>query len=169
MKEIKLTQDKVAFVDDEDFEWLNKFKWCAVKSGLNWYAVMKNVNKTVYMHRLILNASQSIQGDHRNGNGLDNQKENIRLCTHQQNHFNIKNPRADNKIRIKGVRKVNNKFRAVIEINNKQIHLGYFTSIDDANIVYRQAEVEYFGEFARESSRLYIKILSPEYQMSLAG
>lgn len=50
-----------------------------------------------------MNAPKGIQVDHRNGDGLYNCKENLRLCTHQENRFNVKNPRTDNKLGIKGV------------------------------------------------------------------
>ena len=116
MKEIKLTQGKVAIIDDEDFERLNQFKWCVKFDWRNWYARrMIRVNgkqTTLYMHRAIVNAPKCVQVDHRNGNGLDNCKENLRLCTHQQNQSNQRNAHKDNKFGIKGVNchKKNKKF-----------------------------------------------------------
>ncbi len=67
MKEIQLTQGKVALVDDEDFERLNQFKWCAHWNGKHWYAirtVYEGKKKTIRMHREILNAPICMQGDH---------------------------------------------------------------------------------------------------------
>lgn len=159
MKEIKLTQGKCAIVDDEDYEILNAFRWYAWCYAGLWYAKrnfwVNGKCKTVYMHRKILNAQQGIEIDHRNGNGLDNRKENLRLCTHRQNMCNKKQPRKGNKLGIKGVywNKECKKFRAKIQSNGKTIHLGLFNVLDDADIAYRRAELKYFGEFTRESTR----------------
>lgn len=156
MKEIKLTQNKVAVVDDEDFEQLNQYKWYAHKQSNNCYAsrtIRLNKRKiTIKMHREVLNAGNGISVDHINGNGLDNRKENIRLCTTQQNAFNRKHPHPKNKLKTKGVRWHNGarKFIAKIKINGKKIHLGYFNVLGDADSAYRFAEEKYFGEFARK-------------------
>lgn len=153
MKEIPLTQGKVALVNDEDFEKLNKYKWCASWSGWTWYAVRNIVvngkQTMIYMHREILNARNSIEVDHRNGNGLDNQKGNLRFCTRQQNSFNRNHPCKNNKLTVKGVWKVSNKFRAQIMVDGNSIHLGYFNVLGDADSAYRIAEEKYFGNFAR--------------------
>ena len=157
MKIIELTQNKVAIVDEEDYEKINVYKWCAIKCKTTWYAarnnyVSKGKQKLLRMHREILNAPLNIQVDHINGNGLDNRKENLRLCTHQQNQHNKKHPQKNNKFKIKGVHycKNLNKFRARIGFNNKSIHLGYFNVLGDADSAYRIAEEKYFGEFVRK-------------------
>ena len=155
MKEIKLTQGKVAIVDDEDFERLNQFKWCATLGNSTWYAIRKSTiygkQKTIIMHREIMHAHKGIQVDHRNGEGLFNCKENLRLCTNQQNGFNQRKPQKNNKLGIKGVgwHKQHRKFSARIMFNGKSIHLGYFNVLGDADSAYRIAEEKYFGEFAR--------------------
>ncbi len=154
MKKIQLTQGKVALVDDEDFEKLSVFKWYAHWNGGKWYAVRSSngKQKRFYMHREILNITIGIQGDHRSGDGLDNRRENLRFCTNQQNAFNQKNPHKDNKLGIKGVRRCEDrkKFQARIKIDGKQIHLGCFNVMGDADSAYRIAEEKYFGEFARK-------------------
>lgn len=157
MKEIKLTQDKVALVDDEDFEYINSFKWYAVQNGRTWYARrhaprINGKQKLIHMHRIIMNAPEYLQVDHINSDGLYNRKKNLRLCTHQKNHFNIRNIHKNNKLRIKGItlNKTRKKFRAQIMINKKAIHLGYFNVMGDADSAYRIAEEKYFGEFARK-------------------
>lgn len=156
MKEIQLTQGKVVLVDDENYERLNQVKWCALLSRGKYYAVRgiykKGKIKRIYMHREIINVPCGIYTDHINGDTLDNRKENLRLCTHQQNCFNRKNPHKDNRLGIKGVwwNKQNKKFRAQIQLNDKSIHLGYFNVIGDADSAYRKAEEKYFGEFTRK-------------------
>mgnify|MGYP001564998521 CR=1 FL=1 len=157
MKEILLTQNEVALVDDEDFEKLSIHKWYAYKNSKSnvWYAARKNLKndgkqEMVLMHRELLDATKNIQVDHRNGNGLDNKKENLRLATNQQNQFN-RTYQKNNNLRIKGVYwcKLMKKFNARIHINNKRIKLGYFNVLGDADSAYRIAEEKYFGVFAR--------------------
>lgn len=154
MKEIKLTQDRVVSVDDKDFDRLNQFRWCAHCDEQKWYAVrtvwINGKSKTIHMHREIADAPDDIQVDHKNGDGLDNQKQNLRLATNQQNKFN-RNVQKNNKLGIKGVRwhKRGKKFCAQIGIGGKSLHLGSFSVLGDADSAYRIAEEKYFGEFAR--------------------
>ena len=155
MKEIPLTQGKVAIVDDEDFERLNQFKWCAHKSRNMFYADRNSLSvsgkkKTIKMHKMLLPCDE-MKIDHRNGNGLDNRKENLRICTNRENCSNKRHPHKDNKLGIKGVNfdKKCNKFRAQIMTMGKKIHLGLFNVMGDADSAYRLAEEKYFGEFAR--------------------
>ena len=158
MKTILLTQNKVALVDDEDYERLNQYKWYAKREGNTWYVTRgskklddKGKQKLIRMHREIMNAPKGVPVDHKNGNGLDNQKYNLRLATNQQNQFNRKNPQSNNKLGIKGVRwdgKLK-KFKAGIKFNGKSIHLGYFSVLGDADSAYRIAEEKYFGKFSR--------------------
>jgi hypothetical protein len=96
MKEIQLTQGKVALVDDEDYEYLNQWKWCARKGKLGTFYAKRTVRnnitntyKTIYMHRIILNiTNRFIYVDHENHDGLDNQKSNIKACTPKENANN---------------------------------------------------------------------------------
>ena len=92
MKKIELTQGKFALVDDEDFEWLNQWKWYANHLGYTWYVVRSvrydNEVKAILMHRSILNAKIGEEIDHINHNGLDNRKKNLRICTRSQNNMN---------------------------------------------------------------------------------
>ena len=156
MKEISLTQGKVAFVDDEDFERLNKFKWYAIKHGNTFYAKrhkarLNTTRTTISMHREIITFASNKVTDHRDGNGLNNCKANLRSCTQQQNKFNQRMPRKDNKLGVKGVcwHKQHKKFYPTIAVNGKKMHLGFFDILEDADKAYRIAEKKYFGEFAR--------------------
>src|SRR5690348_11276017 len=99
MKKIKLTQGKYALVDDADFEYLNQWKWQAKKcSDTLFYAHrtqrygLRSENKKHHfkMHKLILKSPKGFEIDHEDGNGLNNQRKNLRICTHSQNGMNKK-------------------------------------------------------------------------------
>ena len=157
MKKIKLTQNKYAIVDDEDYERLIIFKWHTLKSRGKLYAVkqnskINNLQKRILMHRDIITVPKDMQLDHINGNGLDNRKENLRICIHQQNQQNQLNPHKNNKLGIKGVHwnKKRRKFVAQIRFNGKKLNLGCFNVLGDADSAYRMAEEKYFGKFARK-------------------
>ena len=103
------------------------------------------------MQREVMNAPKDTLVDHKNRNRLDNRKENLRLCTNQQNLQN-REAQRNNKLRNKGVhwRKDIKKFHARIQVNGRKINLGYFNVLGDADSAYRNAEEKYFGEFARK-------------------
>lgn len=157
MKEIKLTQGKVALVDDEDFEKLNILKWAAMKrrKHIDKFVAFRNgyINgkmRVIRMHRFILNVTDSkIQVDHINGNPLDNRKENLRLCSNAENNMN-KEIRPDNTTGYKGVyfHKRANKYLSQIWYNQKHYYLGLFESPIDAAKVYNAKAIELHGEFA---------------------
>ena len=154
MKEIQLTQGKVALVDDEDYEYLNKFKWNAYECGNTFYArrsitVSKNKQTVIYMHRFIMKPNKAMVIDHLDGNPLNNQKNNLRICTHAENMRNRKK-NVNNKSGYKGVSldKNLNKFRCKLYMNGKTIQIGYFINPIDAARAYNEAALKYHGEFA---------------------
>lgn len=157
MIEINLTQGKVALIDDADWDLVSGFKWCAWKGPRNntWYAVTDGMRcdgsiGRIYMHRLILGLTDTkIQSDHRDGNGLNNRRENLRACSDGQNKRN-RCVQANNTSGFKGVswHKQREKWRAVIEINYKQKHLGLFTTPEAAHAAYCAAASELHGDFA---------------------
>ena len=102
------------------------------------------------MHRVIMDAPKGMHVDHINGNGLDNRRENLRLCTNSQNHMNRKTHR-DSSSKYKGVswNKRNSKWQAYIGSGIKRKNLGYFASESDAAKAYDIKAKECFGEFAR--------------------
>ena len=154
MKQIELTQGKIALVDNNMFEELTQFKWCAINVNNLWYAVRniyKNNKWTILrMHREIMNAQNGQEIDHKNGNGLDNRHANLRFCTHSQNIQNQKVTK-DGTSKYKGVswHKQNKKWLAQIMLNDKQYYLGYFKSEIEAVKAYDKKAAEFFGEFAR--------------------
>lgn len=152
MKEIKLTQGKVALVDDEDYEFLNQWKWYAKKDSHIFYAqshigTKRKEQKSITMHRLIMNVSAGIQIDHKDGNGLNNQKSNLRICTHQQNQMNRKSYIGRSKYKGVSICK-NGRISATIKVNGKNKHLGVFESEIEAAMFYDEAAKKYYGEYA---------------------
>ena len=148
MKKIPLTQGKVTLIDNEDFEIASLFKWSLYTcKGID-YAATRIDGEVLLLHRLIANTPQYMETDHRNRNGLDNQKNNIRICTHQQNMMNI--PSVRGKSKYKGVswniRK--NKWQVYISYNSKNKFLGCFTKEREAAQAYNDKAIELYGEFA---------------------
>ena len=152
MREIPLTQGKVALVDDGDYDLVSRFKWLAAKAPRTWYARRVDYGagrkKNESMHRLILNAPPDKIVDHINGNGLDNRRENLRLATKIQNNCNTR-LRRDNRSGYKGVKRNALRWIARIRIDRKLIHLGSFATKEDAARAYDNAARQHFGEFAK--------------------
>jgi len=156
MKRIELTQNKYAVVDDDDFERINQYKWQADFSHGNWRArrsIQKINGKRVplYMHQVIISCPKGFEIDHRNHNGLDNRKCNLRTCTQAENQHNrrIQQQRKTTS-QYKGVywHKRDKIWGAMIRLNNKQIHLGNFLNETEAAKAYNRKAKELFGEFA---------------------
>lgn len=153
-KKIPLTQGKYAIVDDADYEWLNQWKWYARKSGRNWYVNRmtprkNNGREMVFMHRVILDAPENKVVDHKNKNGLDNRRENLRLCSPGQNIRNSRTPRGST-TGYKGVTKRSGrkKFEVYINIGGRQKYIGCHDDPSEAARMYDRAARKYFGEFA---------------------
>lgn len=149
MKQIKLTQDRYALIDDEDFDLISQYKWHFDGK----YAAKKSPDK-VYLHRLIMKPQRSEQVDHIDGNKLNNTKNNLRVANGQNNQANRINPNKNNKSGYKGVYFMNDKRRnkpwaAHIKVNYKSMYLGVFESKQEAAKAYNQAAIRLFGAFAR--------------------
>lgn len=157
MKEIKLTRGKITLVDDEDYEWLNQYKWCYAGPGYAYRRTRNNEKPAPYttvMHRQIMSFyGYDIDGlniDHKNGNRLDNQKSNLRVATNNQNVFNQRKHK-DNTSGYKGVSwsKDHKEWEVYITVNKRRIHLGYRENLEDAARLYDVAALKYFGEFSK--------------------
>jgi len=151
-KEIELGKgDKVALVDGEDFEKLNRHKWFAKRGHATFYAVRKKqTNKKIrliYMYREALGSPSSEHIDHIDHNGLNNCKSNLRPCSAEQNQHNKGFVRGS-KSQYKGVTWHNGKWRARITYQKKQINIGHFKSEIEAAKAYDIKAIGLFGEFA---------------------
>jgi hypothetical protein len=144
VKKILLTKGQFALVDDEDFDWLSRYKWHAdwSKTSKSYYACRrKTVGKydsyIQRMHREILGLERGDkrQGDHRNGDSLDYQRCNLRIATHLQNQYN-KKMRNTNRSGYKGVYKI-------------QYVLGCRDTAKAASSLYKKAALRLHGQFAR--------------------
>lgn len=153
-KEIPLTQGKVAIVDDDVYEWAVQWKWCAHHNRHSFYARRSKKtgrsNKVILLHREIMNAPTGIQVDHKNGDGLDCRRNNLRLATNTENGQNSRR-RLDNRSGYKGVswHKVVSRWRARIKVDGVEIRLGYYDTPEEAALAYDEAARKYHGEFAR--------------------
>ncbi len=158
MRKIKLTQNKYALVDNEDFHSLNQYKWYASKEGHTFYAtrVTKNPKGSkvrqarVKMHRVIMKTPVGMETDHIDKNGLNNQRSNLRICTKAENRRN-QTIYKNNTSGFKGVSFIpnRNKWRAAITLNRKNINLGDFKAAELADEAYKEASIKYHGAFSR--------------------
>ena len=144
MREIPLTQGRVALVDDEDYERVIQHSWCVVRG----YVQTSLKNRHIYLHRYIMHAQKGTEVDHRNQNTLDCRKSNLRICTRSQNSMNL----APNKhtSKYKGVcwSVSHQKWHAEITIQQVKKHLGYFNDEVEAARCRDEAAKQYHGEFA---------------------
>jgi hypothetical protein len=136
MKEIPLTQGKTALVDDNDFERLNEWKWHAHRERRAWYAC--HGQPWIRMHRRIIEVPPGLEIDHIDGNGLNNQRSNLRIVTTRENAQNRHTPKTSH---FPGVswHRHDKRWRASIQINGKDKHLGYFQNEEDAYHTYKTA------------------------------
>ena len=147
-----------AIVDDADFDFLNQWKWHVSIEGKCAYAsrnatVQEKINgspSTIKMHRIILGSPTGCIIDHKDGNGLNNQKSNLRICSHAQNLMNTPTAR-NNTSGFKGVsfRKDVSKYEAYLHTKKQKIRLGLYLCPIEAAKAYDDAANKYFGEYAR--------------------
>jgi hypothetical protein len=148
--ELRLSGGLISLVDTEDVPFLKQFKWFPLKTKNNTYVRTNSTFGGHRLHRLLLGLPAS-DVDHRNGNGLDNRRENLRAATESQNAANSKKPKSRSKTssQYKGVSWHRINWQASIRFRGKAHHLGTFSDEADAAKAYDRAALKYFGEFAR--------------------
>lgn len=144
MKVIFTNKNKQILVDDEDYTRLCEYKWYT-----NWYGYAVDTKKDIRIHRLIMNAPDGLVVDHMDGNPLNNQKHNLRLCTYAENSRNRTKLNKNNTSGVHGVSwsKVRNRWHAQIKVDRIKIHLGSFINLEDAIKARINAEIVYFNNF----------------------
>ena len=159
MKTIPLTQGKVAQVSDDQYERASQYKWHASQTAAGtWYATRNGKRfifgreKPVQLHRFLMNVTDpSLEVDHIDGDGLNCQNENLRVCTHAENMRNFSKPR-NNTTGYKGVSHMKEgRYGAHIKHNGVAQYLGTYNNVLDAARAYDKAAVELHGEFAKLS------------------
>ncbi|MGN6757141.1 MAG: HNH endonuclease [Thermomicrobiales bacterium] len=147
---VPLTQGKFAFIDAEDAPRVLAHAWCLARTRTGFYAQRRDssTRRPITLHMFLTEAPPGIEVDHKNGDGLDNRRENLRLATRQQNAMNTP-LRADNKTGYKGVSEDKRRggYRASIRVNGKQISIGRFDDPRNAALAYDAYARTYFGEF----------------------
>ena len=144
------------FVDKRDFAEVTRYKWSLEKGANTYYLVRKKGPrgkvKRIVLHRLLTNAPKGTQVDHKNGNGLDNRRKNLRICKQQHNLWN-QGKRLNRTSKYKGVSwcKAAKKWQVHITVNYKNIYLGLFKCEKEAAKKYNKAAKKFFGQFARSN------------------
>lgn len=147
----------VAQVDDEDYEYLSQFRWYPLNLKQTTYAKRKiyhdGIQETIMMHREIMKTPKGMEVDHRDRNGLNNQKSNLRNCTRSQNMMNRETPEVSSS-KYRGVmwvlKRKKWKVKACIKTNGVSKHIGYFDVDEEAaaRAYDREAMIRH-GEFAQ--------------------
>jgi hypothetical protein len=135
MRKIPLTQGKFALVDDEDFEFVSQYKWCAYWKEAHYYVMHKDKGTTVHMHSFILGTTSLV--DHRNGDGLDNRKSNLRITSDRTNALNSDRSRS-----AKIVEKHGNRWRVRPFVDGRRTNLGSFSSLEEATKIAEEYKLQ---------------------------
>jgi len=155
VKQIQLRNGKFTQVDDIDYETLSKHSWLCMKSKYTnyagrWEKRASGKRRYISMHREILGLTDpKVFADHRDGNGLNNVRSNLRRCNKAQNCANTRKvAKCWSKFKGVSMHVASGKWRSIIRVDGKQISLGYFYSEEAAARAYDEVAIRYRGEFA---------------------
>lgn len=154
MKEIPLTQNQFAIVDDGYwFDYLNQWKWQArwAENTQSYYAIRsegwRDNKKTILMSRVVAQTPDGMICDHINHNTLDNRESELRNVTPMQSNMNRK-VFKNNKLGVKGVSKKGNIYNARLSFQGKDVLDKNYPTIEEAIQARKEAEEKYFGIFS---------------------
>lgn len=155
-KQVALFGGHVALVDEADLRALRFYRWHVRKNASgNIYAASRKHHdgKVLFMHRFLMKASPGSEVDHIDGNGLNNQRSNLRICTHKENMRNRK-VTGKGSSRFKGVHLCpqTGRWHARITVDGKKLHLGRFARQAEAAAAYNRAARTHYGKFAKVNS-----------------
>lgn len=154
MPTIELNNSRVALIDETDEQLIRRYNWNVVIGKRLLYAfTVLETRAPISMHRFLLKPPASVMVDHINHDGLDNRRCNLRLATRQQNAWNSRKADRTRTSNYKGVTyagwgKKRKRWRAIIFIKRRRVHLGYFHTQEEAAIAYNEAAQQAFGSFA---------------------
>ena len=150
---VALTKGYEAIISSADAHLVERHNWVVVIKKCNKIYAYRSIGprgkqRTIYMHRVIMNAPDGYEVDHVNGDGLDNRRQNMRLVTHQQNLCN-QLISSKNRSGFRGVSWDKNMktWRAQITVHYKMKFLGLFESAESAHAAYVEASKMLHGQY----------------------
>jgi len=158
MKKLELSGGYHCLVDDDDYDFLNQFEWCCSDNGSGYkYAHRRHpkIGSNIKMHRMLAAAMPGDMVDHKDGDGLNNQRSNLRLCTRSQNTANSKPQESKKYSEYRGVSVVKDRTKtrkywtAQCRKDGVLHHIGCFPTEEEAACAYNKKARELHGEFAK--------------------
>ena len=148
---VKCAGGETAVFSPEDAAFVSRHYWSRTPGGYVKRANSAFGKSAIRMHRDVLERAgvdlTDRQVDHVDGDKLDNRREKLRACTATQNRQNMPAMR-NNKLGVRGVRKIGNRYTATIRVGRRNVHLGYFKTLRGAAEARKCAELKHFGEFS---------------------
>jgi hypothetical protein len=141
---VPLTRGAVALVDAADAEIVQGYTWYLSKRQNCAYACRRvqtnGKARTIYLHRVIANPADNEVVDHKNHDGLDNRRANLRNCTQGANLQNRRSAQSNNSHGHYGIWRKRQRWVASIQVAGKRTYLGYFKTVEEALAARREAE-----------------------------
>lgn len=147
---VTLTKGYLAVIDTDDVSLIASYNWCALVTKTTVYAVRREKGQMFFMHRELLKPAPDRKVDHKDTNGLNNRRKNLREATHQENMFNTRK-KSRKSTNEKGVTflKSRQKWKAQIMLDGKNKWLGDFATKEQAVAAYAEASNLHHKEFSR--------------------